>query len=130
MSVVNSISSPAVTPGATGTVQAQIQPRKAIAADMPKAAQPKAVEQPEQKKQEPAVSSEHLQKLIARANTQMAAAGNQHLSFGYEERSNRMYVQIRDNASGEVVREIPSSKLIEQQADMSEMIGMILDRNA
>ncbi len=125
MSVINSISSTAVTPNATGSVQARIQPKKAVAAD-----KPKAVEQPEQQKQEPAVSHEHLKKLIARANTQMTAAGNQHLSFGYEERSNRMYVQIRDNASGEIVREIPSRKLIEQQADMSEMIGMILDRNA
>lgn len=124
MNPINGISSSATTSGTAVATQPQVQQKKPPVLNKPKAAEP-----PEQK-QEPAVNNEHLKKLIARANAQMTAAGNQHLSFGYEERSNRMYVQIKDNVSGEVIREIPSRKLIEQQADMSEMIGMILDRNA
>ena len=124
MNAINSISSSATTSGTAGAAQPQVQQEKPIVLK-----EPKKIEQPVQKQEVP-VDNANLKKLIARANTQMAAAGNQHLSFGYEERSNRMYVQIRDNATGEVVREIPPRKLIEQMADMREMIGMILDRNA
>ena len=124
MNAINSISSSATTSGTTGATQPQVEQKRTFVSN-----EPKAVEQAVQKQEVP-VDNENLKKLIDRANTQMTAAGNQHLSFGYEERLNRLYVQIKDNATGEVVREIPPRKLIEQQADMSEMIGMILDRNA
>jgi len=124
MNAINSISSSATTSGTAGAAQPQVQQEKPIVLK-----EPKKIEQPVQKQEVP-VDNANLKKLIARANTQMTAAGNQHLSFGYEERSNRLYVQIKDNATGEVVREIPPRKLIEQMADMREMIGMILDRNA
>ena len=124
MNPINSISSSATTSGTAGATQPQVQQKKPLVLN-----EPRKIEQSVQKQEVP-VDNENLKKLIARANTQMTAAGNQHLSFGYEERLNRLYVQIKDNATGEVVREIPPRKLIEQQAAMSEMIGMILDRNA
>ena len=126
MNAINSISSSATTSssGTTVATQPQVQQKNPLILN-----ELKEVEQTVQKQETP-VDHENLKNLIDRANTQMAAAGNQHLSFGYEERLNRLYVQIKDNATGEVVREIPPRKLIEQQAAMSEMIGMILDRNA
>lgn len=125
MSAINSISSSATTPHATGTLP-QGKPKLQV----PEAehARPVAPDT-EIATEEAAVDSEHLQQMIERANRQLAGAGNQRLSFGYEERLNRLYVQIKDNATGEVVREIPPRRLIEQQAAMSEMIGIILDRN-
>ncbi len=124
MNAINSISSSATTSGTTGATQPQVEQKRTFVSN-----EPKEVKQAVQKQEVP-VDNENLKKLIDRANTQMTAAGNQHLSFGYEERLNRLYVQIKDNATGEVVREIPPRKLIEQQAAMSEMIGMLLDRNA
>ena len=127
MNAINSISSSATTSSSSGTTvatQPQVQQKKPLILN-----EPKEVEQTVQKQETP-VDNENLKKLIDQANTQMAAAGNQRLSFIYEERLNRLYVQIKDNATGEVVREVPPRKLIEQQAAMSEMIGMILDRNA
>ena len=121
MSVINSISPATTTSVSVGT-------------QLP--AKPKAPAQPVESTAGPvtpevdnAAESERLQEMIDRANKQLAGAGNQRVSFGYEERLNRLYVQIKDNATGEVVREIPPRKLIEQQAAMSEMIGIILDRN-
>jgi flagellar protein FlaG len=124
MNAINSISSSATTSGTTGATQPQVEQKRTVVSN-----EPKEVKQAVQKQEAP-VDNENLKKLIDRANIQMTAAGHQHLSFGYEERLNRLYVQIKDNATGEVVREIPPRKLIEQQAAMSEMIGMILDRNA
>ena len=118
MSVINSISSTTTTSTAT---EPQVQ--------LPKLPQANRAERVTQE-MEAAVDHERLKELIERANRKLAGANNQRLSFGYEERLNRLYVQIKDNVTGEVVREIPPRKLIEQQAAMSEMIGIILDRNA
>ncbi|ATX78630.1 flagellar protein FlaG [Mariprofundus aestuarium] len=118
---INSIASSTATSSAA--TQPKIQQQK-----QPVSTEEKAVNSLQQ--QEKPVDSETVKKLVAQANTQLTAASNQHLSFGYEERLNRLYVQIKDNATGEVVREIPPKKLIEQQAAMSEMIGIILDRSA
>jgi len=126
MSVITSVpSSTTISAASTGAPQVQQAPQKKPLVTE----KPKVVEQPIQKQEAP-VDSEHLKKMITQANTQMAGAGRQHLSFGYEERINRMYVQIKDNETGEVVREIPPRQLIEQMAKMSEMIGILLDRNA
>lgn len=121
MSIVNSVSPSATTSTATGTL-----PESKPKIQMPEASRAVPVEHDI----ETGVDSQRLQEMIDRANRQLAGAGNQRLSFGYEERLNRLYVQIKDNSTGEVVREIPPRKLIEQQAAMSEMIGIILDRNA
>jgi len=122
MSVISSISPTTTTSTA---VESQAQPK----IQLPKLPQAGLAERVTQE-MEAAVDHERMQEMVDRANRKLAGAGNQRLSFGYEERLNRLYVQIKDNATGEVVREIPPRKLIEQQAAMSEMIGIILDRNA
>jgi len=120
MSVIAGISS-STTPAAVAGTQPHSKPEL----QMPEKSQTEPVAQDAGT----AVDHQRLQQMIERANRQLSGAGNQHLSFGYEERLNRLYVQIKDNATGEVVREIPPQKLIEQQAAMSEMIGIIIDRN-
>jgi flagellar protein FlaG len=122
--MINSVSPSVATSSVSGSIQTQSQQKKPVGLN-----QPQEVKQTVQK-QESSVDNENLKKLVDRANRQLAGAGNQRLSFGYEERLNRLYVQIRDSATGEIVREIPPRKLIEQQAAMSEMIGIIIDRNA
>lgn len=124
MNEIKSISSLATTSGAGGAAQTQVQQHRPIALNEANGAG--AVE-----KQQPAsIDSENIKKLVEQANARLTAAANERVSFSYEERLNRLYVQIKDNATGEVVREIPPRRLIESQAALSEMIGIILDRNA
>ena len=120
MSIINSISASATTSTATETM-----PQSKPKLQMPE----KSRAAPVARDAETQVDNQRLQQMIEQANRQLAGAGNQRLSFGYEERLNRLYVQIKDNATGEIVREIPPEKLIRQQAAVSEMIGIILDRN-
>lgn len=126
MNAINSISSSATTSATAGSIQAQARP---IISNPSVTANSNDVKQAVQK-QEPAIGKEEVKQLVEQANMRLAGANNQRVSFGYEERLNLLYVQIRDNVTGEVVREIPSRELIEQKAALSEMIGMILDRNA
>ena len=125
MSIINSTVPSTTTSGTAGSVQVQARPMVAQppvtrASGVALAAQPQQAE----------VSKEEVKQIVKEANMKLASVGGEHVSFGYEERLNLLYVQIKDNATGEVVREIPSRDVIEQKAAMSEMIGIILDRNA
>jgi len=55
---------------------------------------------------------------------------NSRLSFGYDEESDRVYVQVIDTDTGEVVRQIPPERMLEMLAQVREMIGLILDEKA
>ncbi|ATX82963.1 flagellar protein FlaG [Mariprofundus ferrinatatus] len=116
---INNIASSTATSSAIGTAAQQKPLVVSNSKDLDKTVQ----------KQDAPVDSEAVKEAVAQANARLTAASSERLSFGYEERLNRLYVQIKDNATGEVVREIPPKKLIEQQAAMSEMIGMILDKS-
>ncbi|WP_139491166.1 flagellar protein FlaG [Brevibacillus dissolubilis] len=52
---------------------------------------------------------------------------NSHLKFTYHEKLNEYYVQIV-NEHDEVVREIPSRKMMDTIAKMYEMIGLLVDK--
>ncbi len=55
---------------------------------------------------------------------------NTRLSFGYDEQSGRVYVQIVRSDTGEVVRQRPPESMLEMLAQIREMIGLILDEKA
>ena len=126
MNAINSIT-PAGTSGATGPIQTQARP---VIAKAPVVAEHSNDVKQAAQQQAAAVSKEDVKQLVDQANMQLAGTGIQSVSFGYEERLNLLYVQIKDNETGEVVREFPSRQAMEQKAAMSEMIGMIIDRNA
>jgi len=70
-----------------------------------------------------------VKKAVDGANRALVMQGsNETISFTYEEKLNQLYVQIRDQNTGEVVREIPSKDFIRNQVAMREMIGLILDK--
>lgn len=75
------------------------------------------------------ITERDVQKAIAEA-TQDLGGASETIGFSYVEKINRLYVQIKDNASGEVIREIPSKEFIQHQIAMHEMVGMILDKKA
>ncbi|OIO70465.1 MAG: hypothetical protein COW19_00145 [Zetaproteobacteria bacterium CG12_big_fil_rev_8_21_14_0_65_55_1124] len=78
-------------------------------------------------KQDPVVSEEQLKKALEHVNQQVATEG---VGFTYEKRLNQLFVQIKDKATGAVVKEIPPKAVIDQKVAMKEMVGILLDRQA
>jgi len=50
-----------------------------------------------------------------------------HLKFQLHEGLNEYYVQVINDQTNEVIREIPSKKLMDMVAKMHEMIGLLVD---
>lgn len=75
------------------------------------------------------VSEQDVQRAVQQANAEFSGS-NERIGFAYDDRLNQLYVRVVDKASGETVREIPSSEFIEHRAAMKEMIGLLLDQKA
>ncbi|MGE5701485.1 MAG: flagellar protein FlaG [Clostridia bacterium] len=52
---------------------------------------------------------------------------NTHLRFQMHDRLKEYYVQIVDDRTNEVVREVPSKKIMDLAANMYELAGIIVD---
>ncbi len=52
---------------------------------------------------------------------------NERLSFSLDDASGRMYVQVIDTSTGEVLKQLPPEQLLQMLAQIREMIGLILD---
>ncbi|MCM3590180.1 flagellar protein FlaG [Brevibacillus borstelensis] len=50
-----------------------------------------------------------------------------HLKFTLHEGLNEYYVQIINDETNEIIREIPSKKVMDMAAKMHEMIGLLVD---
>lgn len=50
------------------------------------------------------------------------------LKFEYHEKLNEYYVTLVDDATKEVVKEIPSKKMLDFYAAMTEAIGLMIDK--
>ncbi|HHT70951.1 MAG TPA: flagellar protein FlaG [Firmicutes bacterium] len=55
-------------------------------------------------------------------------AFNQRLSFVLHEESGRMQVQVIDNKTQEVVKELPPTEILEVVARIRQMVGLLLDK--
>lgn len=60
-------------------------------------------------------------------NTFLESANTQ-LRFKFHEKLNEYYVTIVDSNTDEIVREIPSKKLMDIHAAMREFVGLLIDR--
>ena len=54
---------------------------------------------------------------------------NVELHFSVHEPSGKLVVTVTEKSSGKVIREIPSSEILQIAAKMDEMVGMIFDKN-
>lgn len=52
---------------------------------------------------------------------------NTHLKFQLHEKLNEYYVQIINDDTSEVIREVPSKKMMDMVAKMHEMVGLLVD---
>ncbi len=53
---------------------------------------------------------------------------NSHLKFEFHEDLGEYYVTVVDEVTKEVIKEIPSKKLLDSYAAMTEFIGLMVDR--
>lgn len=68
-----------------------------------------------------------MQKLSEKLNT---VAKNEHLdiSFGYNDKIDKVFINIVDKNSGEVIRKLPSEEAIKFAEGMKDLLGKLFDR--
>lgn len=67
-----------------------------------------------------------LEKEIAGINKWLQSTSS-HVKFTLHEGLNEYYVQVISDQTNEVIREIPSKKMMDMVAKMHEMIGLLVD---
>ena len=69
-----------------------------------------------------------LSELAADVQKNMNIIHNVNLQFAVNKDSGRIMVTVTDEATGKVIREIPSSELVKFADKFDEMVGMIFDQ--
>ncbi|SHI81774.1 flagellar protein FlaG [Thermoclostridium caenicola] len=72
------------------------------------------------------LSEGFLRKAVEKANKTMAIQ-NRYLEFRIHERTNEIIVRVVDSETKEVIREIPSEKILDMFASMLEIAGLLVD---
>lgn len=72
-------------------------------------------------------SEKELGKVVNDLNKWVQQTQTTHLQFRLHEKLNEYYVEIVDDLTKEVVREVPSKKILDVAAKMQEMIGLLVD---
>jgi flagellar protein FlaG len=77
--------------------------------------------------QQEAISKEKTEKIISSLN-EFLRASNTHLKFQFHDELQEYYVAIVDDTTNEVVKEIPSKKLLDMYAAMTDYLGLLVDK--
>ncbi|ETI69361.1 flagellar protein FlaG [Neobacillus vireti] len=91
---------------------------------------PKIKETPAEKQEKPqqqVLTKEKTEKVINSMNDFLKAS-NSHLKFQFHEGLKEYYVSIVDDTTDEVIKEIPSKKLLDMYAEMTDYLGLLVDR--
>ena len=73
-------------------------------------------------------SKEQLEKVVDSMN-QFLTASNTHLKFEFHDELREYYVTVVDDVTQEVIKEIPSKKMLDKYASkMSEALGIVVDQ--
>jgi len=86
--------------------------------------QPQHIEKQNTAKQ---VTKQDVEQAIQQVTRELAGS-NEAIGFSYEKKLGQLFVQVKDNVSGEVIREVPSKDFIKHRLAMQEMIGLLLDK--
>jgi flagellar protein FlaG len=81
----------------------------------------------EEKKETQEVSKEQLEKVVKGMN-EFLQPSQTSLKFKLHDKLKEYYVQIIDERTNEVIREIPPRKLLDMYAAMMEYVGLIVDK--
>ncbi|MGG0937245.1 flagellar protein FlaG [Brevibacillus centrosporus] len=72
------------------------------------------------------ISREQMENQVDALN-KFTQASSSHLKFTLHEKLNEYYVQIVDDQTNEIIREVPSKKILDFTAKFREMIGILID---
>jgi flagellar protein FlaG len=81
----------------------------------------------EEKKETQEVSKEQLEEIVKGMN-EFLQPSQTSLKFELHDELKEYYVQIIDERTREVIREIPPKKLLDMYATMMQFVGLILDK--
>jgi len=73
------------------------------------------------------ITKEKLEEVVKSMN-QFLMPTNTSLKFTMHEELKEYYVQIVDESTKEVIREIPSKKMLDMYAAMKDFLGLVVDR--
>ena len=73
--------------------------------------------------------SKQAKNLIESANKEVKLY-NKSIKFSIHEETNKIMVKIIDNQTDEVIKEIPSEKILDMVAKLCEMVGILVDEKA
>lgn len=74
-------------------------------------------------------NKEAVEETVDEINTRLVK-NDKHLEYSFHDKTNTLVVKIIDTSSGEIVKEIPSTKLLEMAASVWEQFGLIIDEKA
>ncbi|MBB5326208.1 flagellar protein FlaG [Anoxybacillus tepidamans] len=89
--------------------------------------QPKAEAQKETKESSKELSKDQLENIIKGMN-EFLQPSQTSIKFELHDELKEYYVQIVDERTKEVIREIPPKKLLDMYAAMMEFVGLIVDK--
>ena len=69
-------------------------------------------------------NAQKLKKAIEKANK---SAQKTHCEFAYHEDTNRISISIKDDATGDVIKEIPAEETLDMLSRMWELAGLFVD---
>ncbi|MFH1991817.1 MAG: flagellar protein FlaG [Pseudomonadota bacterium] len=72
----------------------------------------------------------HLQALAADVQKNLKVMHNVDLQFSVHEASGQTMIIVREESTGEVIREIPPEEILNLAAKFDEMIGLLFDKKA
>jgi flagellar protein FlaG len=115
---IDRISSPSITSMQTSNVREnrQEQPQRNL-----EEKQYQSQQQPEQK-----VSKDFLEKTVQGLN-EFLLPSTTSLKFQLHDQSEEYYVQVIDDKTKEVIRQIPSKEFLDMYASMKDILGLVVD---
>jgi flagellar protein FlaG len=73
------------------------------------------------------VTKEKMESVV-RGMNEFLTVSNTHLKFEFHDELKEYYVTIVDDSTKEVVKEIPSRKVLDMYAAMTEFVGLMVDK--
>jgi flagellar protein FlaG len=90
---------------------------------------PGTQQQPQQQPQpQPQAQSKEKTEKVIQSMNDFLKASNTHLKFQFHEELKEYYVTLVDDTTNEVVKEIPSKKLLDMYAAMTDYLGLLVDK--
>jgi flagellar protein FlaG len=82
------------------------------------------------KQELPSQQSKEQTKKVVNSINEFLEGSNTHLKFNFHDDLQEFYVTVVDNTTNEVIKEIPSKKLLDMYAAMTDYLGLLVDRKA